>query len=90
MLDMWKKSHAQELSASEWLVRISHNIQEAEMVGQVARIVPRIYAVLKDRQVYHQSTVVEVEGNIAEQSISILIDLGSTHSYISFIVFMGL
>ena len=30
--------------------RIAYNIQEAEMVGQVARTVPRIYAALKDHQ----------------------------------------
>ena len=58
----------------------SYNIQEVEMVGQVARVVHTIYAALEDRQVDHQSTVVEVAGKITEQSISILIDLGSTHS----------
>ena len=44
------------------------------MVGQVARIIPRIYAALEDRQEYHQSTMVEVEGKITKQSISVLID----------------
>ena len=52
-------------------------------MGQVARFVPRIYATLKYHQVDHQSTVVEVTGNIVEQSISILVDPGSTHSYIT-------
>ena len=60
-----------------------YNIQEVETVGQVARFVPRIYAALEDRQEYHQSIVVEVIGKIVEQSISNLIDPGSTHSYIS-------
>ena len=63
--------------------RPAYNIQEAETVGQVARAVPRIYATLEDRQANHQSTVVEVAGKIAKQSISILIDPGSTHSYIN-------
>ena len=49
-------------------------------MGQVARAVPRIYAALEDRQADHQSTVVEVAGKIIEQSVSILIDPGSTHS----------
>ena len=53
------------------------------MVGQVARIVPRIYAALEDRQVDHQSTMVEFEGKISQQSFSILIDPGSTQSYIT-------
>ena len=63
--------------------RPAYNVQEAETVGQVARVVPRIYAALEDRQADHQSTVVEVAGKIVEQSISILIDPGSTHSYIT-------
>ena len=56
-------------------VRQAHNIQEAETMGQVARIVPRIYAALEDRPEDHQSTVVEVAGKIAEQSISVLLTL---------------
>ena len=61
----------------------AYNLQEAETVGQVARIVPRIYAALEDRQADHQSAVVEVACKIVEQSVSILIDRGSTHSYIT-------
>ena len=52
-------------------------------MGQVARVVPMIYATLEECQVDHQSIVVEVAGKIVEQSVSILIDLGSTHSYIT-------
>ena len=64
-------------------VRKSHNIKEVETVGQVARAVPRIYAALEDCQEDHQSTVVEVVGGIVEKSVSILIEPGSTHSYIT-------
>ena len=63
--------------------RLAYNIHEAEIVGQVARAVPRIYAALEDRQEYHQSTMVEVAGKIIQQYFSILIDPGSTHSYIT-------
>ena len=52
-------------------------------MGQVARAVSRIYVALEDHQGDHQSTVVEVAGKIVKQSISILIDPGSTHSYIT-------
>ena len=52
-------------------------------MGQVERAVPRIYAALENHQEDHQSAVVEVAGKIAEESISILIDPGSTHSYIT-------
>ena len=53
-------------------VRPNYNIQEVETVGQIARVVARIYATLE-----------EVAGKIIEQSISILIDPGSIHSYIT-------
>ena len=64
-------------------MRQYHNIQEIENVDQVERTVPRIYAALEDHQANHQSTVVEVAGKIVEQSVSVLIDPGSTHSYIT-------
>ena len=63
--------------------RPAYNVQKAETMGQVARVVPRIYAALEDCQADHQSTVVEFAGKIVEQSISILIDPGSTHIYIA-------
>ena len=52
-------------------------------MGQVARTIPRIYATLEDRQEDQQSTVVEVEGNIAKQYIYILSDPISNQSYIT-------
>ena len=64
-------------------VRKSRTIQGAETMGQVVRTAPRIYAALEYLQVDHQSTVVEVEGNIVERSVFVLIDPGSTHSYIT-------
>ena len=52
-------------------------------MGQVTRVIRRIYATLEDHQEDHQSTVVEVAGNIAKKFVSILIDPGSTHNYIT-------
>ena len=52
-------------------------------MGQVLRAHPRIYAGLEEHQEHIQSTVVEVAGKIIEQSVSILIVPGSTHSYIT-------
>ena len=43
---------------------------------------PKIYAMLDHRQAEHQSHMIEVEGMIHNQSISILIDSGASHSYI--------
>jgi hypothetical protein len=45
--------------------------------------VPKIYAVVENRQADHQDYIVEMEGIIAKQPISILVDLGSNLSYIS-------
>ena len=41
-------------------------------MGQVERAIPSIYVALEDRQEDHQSTVVEVVGNIVEKFVSIL------------------
>ena len=38
---------------------------------------------LEDHQVGHKSTMVEVEGDIIEQIVSILIEPGSNHNYIT-------
>ena len=59
------------------------NTQEGEVVGQEVGTIPKICVVLEYHHVNHQSTMVEVECEIVEQSVSILIELGSTHNYIS-------
>ena len=64
-------------------VRQAPNAQGAETVGQVAWTIPIIYVAVEDRQAYHRSIVVEVEGKIAEQFVFVLIDRGSTHNYIT-------
>jgi hypothetical protein len=51
-------------------VKMVHNIQEATIVGDMGRI----YAALNDRQAEHQSNMIEVEGKIINQPVSILID----------------
>eukprot|EP00253_Pinus_taeda_P012331 PITA_12331 len=58
-------------------------IHEASTVGDVGRSMPRINAALDDRQAEYQPTMVEFEGKILNLSISVLIDLGATLSYIS-------
>ena len=58
-----------------------YNIQEATTVNDVARSMPQIYVALDNRHVYHQDSVVEMEGMISHHPISILIDPGSNMSY---------
>ena len=44
---------------------------------------PRIYVALDNNQANYQSWVVELEGIIAKQLVSILIDLGPSLSYVA-------
>lgn len=60
----------------------AHNIHEEDTIENAARGMPRIYGALDHRQADHQSNMIEVEGMIHNQSISILIDFGEIHSYI--------
>jgi predicted aspartyl protease len=55
-----------------------HNIQEATIVEDMGRI----YAALDDRQEEYQSNMIEVEGKIINQPITILIDSRASHFYI--------
>ena len=43
---------------------------------------PRISASLENRQVDHQTSMVEIKGMIKDQPISILIDPGASLSYV--------
>jgi hypothetical protein len=63
-------------------VRVVHNVQRAETVGDMGRNIPRIYATLDNNQTEYQSHMIEVEVMINNQTITILIDLGASHSYI--------
>jgi hypothetical protein len=83
MLGMWRDHLLRDCPHRQENNRTIHNIQEATTVNDVARTIPRIYVALEDRQVDHQASVVEVEGNIAKKYISILIDLGSSHNYVA-------
>jgi hypothetical protein len=60
-----------------------HNLEEASIVGYVGLILQKINAVVDGRQDDHQSTVVEAEGKVNYNHISVLIDLGASLSYVS-------
>ena len=52
-------------------------------MGDIPRNIPRINATLENRQAYHQTSMVEIEGMIKDKPISILIDPGAILSYVS-------
>jgi hypothetical protein len=64
-------------------MRIFHNIQEVETMEDMGGSMPRIYASLDNKQAEYQSPMIEVEGNIDNQPITILIDYGASDSYIN-------
>jgi hypothetical protein len=56
--------------------------KEDDTVEDMGRSMPRIYAALDNKQEEYQSPMIEVEGKIDNQPITILIDYGASHSYI--------
>jgi hypothetical protein len=63
-------------------MRTVHNVQQADIVEDMGINVPRIHASLDNQQAEFQSHMIEVEGKINDQPISILIDSGASHSYL--------
>jgi hypothetical protein len=63
-------------------VRIVHNVQQDEKVKDMGINVPGIYVALDNKKGRYQSHMIEVEGMINNKTITILIDPGSSHSYI--------
>jgi hypothetical protein len=63
-------------------VKIAYNVQQVEIVEDMGKSVPRIYAALDNKQAEFQSHMIEVEGKINNQTIAILIDSGASHSYL--------
>jgi hypothetical protein len=62
--------------------RVVYNVQRANIVEDMGRNVPRIYATLDSKKAEYQSDMIEVEGMINNQTLAILIDSGASHSYI--------
>ena len=52
-------------------------------MGDIARSIPRINATLEDRQADFQPTMIELEGKLLSQTVSVLVDPGASLSYIS-------
>jgi hypothetical protein len=62
--------------------RTLYSVRQVVTIEDMGRNVPRIYAALAKNQVEFHSHMIEVEGKINDQPISILIDLGYIHSYL--------
>ena len=60
-----------------------YSVHEALIIGDVGQRVPHIYAALDNKQEDHQTSIIEMNGKLCDQVISILIDPGSNYSYVS-------
>ncbi len=60
----------------------TYSAQEVYTVGDVCHNIPRI-AIVGNRQTDHQASIIEMDGKICHQVVSILIDNGSNYSYIN-------
>eukprot|EP00253_Pinus_taeda_P027395 PITA_27395 len=60
-----------------------YSAQEAHTVNDVGHNIPRIYAVVDNRQANHQASIIEMDGKLCDQVVSILIDPRSNYSYIN-------
>ena len=58
-------------------------MQEDSIVGDIGKIFHLINASLEDWQEDHQTSIVENQGTISNQNLSILIEPGATVSYIN-------
>ena len=61
---------------------VLHNLQEELAIEDIAGT-PQVYATLDGQHKYHQATMLEIEGKILNNYISILIDPGACRSYVS-------
>ena len=52
-------------------------------MGDVGQSTPRIYAVLYNRHVDHQESIIEMDGKLFDQVVSILVNPGSNFSYVN-------
>jgi hypothetical protein len=62
---------------------IFYHVQEVTTINDVAKSVWNIYVDVENRKVDHQNFVVELQGIISKQPISILIELKTNISYVS-------
>ena len=81
-MGVWRTALFQVLSEQKGNFSNVHTIHEEETVGDVENEMPRINATLENRQRDHHTSMVEVQGMIQNQSVSILINPGAILGYI--------
>lgn len=62
---------------------LRYTVHKRQTVGDVGQSIPRIYATMDNGQAEQHAYIIEMDGKLCDQVISILIDLGSNYSYVS-------
>ena len=60
-----------------------YSAHEAQIVGDVGHNIPKIYALVDNKKTDHHESIIEMEGKLYGQVVSILIDLGSNYCYVN-------
>lgn len=61
----------------------SYSAQEAQIVGDVGKRIPRIYASLENKEEDHKESIIQMDNNICDQVVSIFIDPRYNYSYVN-------
>ena len=57
-----------------------YSAQEAHIVGDVGHNIPQIYVTVENKKANHHESIIEMDGKLDDQVVSILIDPGSNYS----------
>ena len=60
-----------------------YSAYEAQTAGDVGHHIPLIYAIVDNKQADHQASIIEMDGKLCDQIVSILIEPGSNYSYVN-------
>jgi len=83
MLELWRKPSVEDLSSTKKYRYKFIQLQEATIINNVDKKIPQIHIALENRQANQQVVVIQMEGMVTNQLVSILIDLGSNFSYVN-------
>lgn len=83
MLELWRKSPKKYCPQCKHSGLRLYNVQEAGTVNDTAQSTPRIYVAVDNHQANHQAAIIEMEGMLHHQNISIFTDPSSKFIYIS-------
>jgi len=83
VLDLCKYHHRRDYPQNQGGRPQIYSSQEAQKIGDVGHIIPLIYVALDNSKSNNKAHIINMEGKLCDQVVSILIDRGSNYIYIS-------